>query len=516
MDPKAPTSKPRTPSLGHAVRQANSWREAYNPLRGLTIATAISHLEAGQRGEMADLQWLYRFIERRNSTCRALIIRRRSAIQKLDWSIKLRDDLPPGIKPAVGIAQKELLRAAYERVDNLTDTIRWLTLAEFRGYAHLQIHRDSLGRATHFEPLDQWNWVRDGLFGDWLFNPEARSTGAEGLRTDPLADIFQQSRSDFIYRECDMPIDEIALICYLRKTLSQKDWDAFVEIYGIPSGVVTMPPNIPAGQTAEYEAAAAAVAGGGSGALPNGSAYTPNDQPRGINPFRDHIRYQDEELVLAGTAGKLTMLTESGSGTLAGNAQADTFDEIAEAEAAEISECLQRNFDNHILDRAFPGIPHLAYFELAANRETDPKDILDMAWKAKLGGLRLDPDEVAEAIGFKVSLIPEMLMPSGQPHSLPPGGGLYNRTPDPAPAAATADHLGVPTTWLEPVADLIADLQKKAADSSVTDADLATFLQQATERLPELFADMDIDGLANIFEASLGDATLDAIRAKLR
>ena len=46
-------------------------------------------------------------------------------------------------------------------------------------------------------------------------------------------------------RTWDRPLDEIARIKYVRANLSQKDWDAFIELYGIPGWIVFMPPNTP-------------------------------------------------------------------------------------------------------------------------------------------------------------------------------------------------------------------------------------------------------------------------------
>ena len=70
------------------IAAANAWRDQYNPLRGLTIRRAIGMLEEGERGAYSDLQWTYRFIEMQDPTLGALIERRTSAIQKLDWSVK--------------------------------------------------------------------------------------------------------------------------------------------------------------------------------------------------------------------------------------------------------------------------------------------------------------------------------------------------------------------------------------------------------------------------------------------
>ena len=37
----------------------NAWRDQYNPLRGMSLPRLVSLLEAGERGQFADLQWLY-------------------------------------------------------------------------------------------------------------------------------------------------------------------------------------------------------------------------------------------------------------------------------------------------------------------------------------------------------------------------------------------------------------------------------------------------------------------------
>jgi hypothetical protein len=44
--------------------KSNRWRDAYNPLRGLSMPRLVSLLEAGERGQYADLQWFYHYMER--------------------------------------------------------------------------------------------------------------------------------------------------------------------------------------------------------------------------------------------------------------------------------------------------------------------------------------------------------------------------------------------------------------------------------------------------------------------
>lgn len=74
------------------LRAANRWRDQYNPTRGLTIERAANLLEAGERGEYADLQWLYRFVEKRDTTLAALLARYDGGLLKLDWTIKETND----------------------------------------------------------------------------------------------------------------------------------------------------------------------------------------------------------------------------------------------------------------------------------------------------------------------------------------------------------------------------------------------------------------------------------------
>jgi len=100
----------------------------------------------------------------------------------------------------------------------------------------------------------------------------------------------------------------------------------------------------------------------------------------------------------------LTMLAKSGSGTLAGNAHADTFNMLARSEARKISEICRRDIDSQILDRNFPGQPRLAYFELAANEETDIGDVIDHAEKLGRSGYQIEETDLSERTGYNLTM----------------------------------------------------------------------------------------------------------------
>ncbi|MCW1884008.1 DUF935 domain-containing protein [Luteolibacter flavescens] len=401
------------------VAAANLWRDSYNPLRGLTISRAINLLEAGERGEYADLQWTYRFIEMQDATLGALLERRTAAIQRLDWNIKVRENVPAG-KEEIARTQEAALRAAYERITNLSSALESLAMASFRGFTHLEKVLDAAGNVVEFAPVDQWFWVRHGLYGRWQMNKEARFGVALGEDV-PL--------ERFIIREVSRPINRVALICFVRKGLSQKDWDGFIETFGIPAVFIIAPENIPKDKTEEYLDAADQVSSDARGVLPGGSdVKTVDNGARGANPFKEHIDYQDSQVVLRGTGGKLTMLNDAtGLGSGQSDAHEKTFDDIAAAEAKEVSEILQKQFDAQILAAVTPGEAAFAYFELAANEETDAGKVVADVATLDGAGYDVDTDFIKEKTGYPVTRKVVAPPATGPAPSTAPADPILNR-----------------------------------------------------------------------------------------
>jgi len=393
------------------LQLATNWRAQYNPLRGLTIAQLVTMLEAAERGNYARLQWLYRFVEKRNSTLRAVLQRRQASLTRLDWDIRLRDagSAATSNPRTLAARQAAVLRDAYERIGNLREAVTFLALAEFRGYAHLERHFDRQGRTVALKPVPQWFWARLGPDAPWQYNAMARP----GL---PMPGDPELDPKRIIFRECDSPVDEVAVIAHVRQSLSQKDWDGFVETYGLPPLFLELPPDIPAEREVEYQMQAEAIIGDARGTVPHGTQiHTVDSGARGQNPFAEHLRYQDEMIVLAATGGKLTALAESGTGTLAGAAHQRAFDDITESEAALISEVFQEQFDRPLLEQVFPGQPQMAYFELAATQSLDPADVIAQALTLARAGYEIDPAELSEKTGYRLKLRNYALLPIPKP-----------------------------------------------------------------------------------------------------
>jgi hypothetical protein len=252
--------------------------------------------------------------------------------------------------------QAAFLREVYDGIENFRDALGFLFTGFFRGYAHLEKHYGEDGAIERLEPVEQWFWVREGMFGEWEYNENAVSGRRRGIPIE---------REDFVVFET-VALNRMLAMMYLRRNLCEKDWDSHLEVFGIPSTFLIGPPNASAAkEEEEYQRIAEEIISDGRGYLPNGSDIKYVTGGGGKPPFKERLEYLDRLVAMVGTGGLLTMMAQPGSGTLAGNAHTETFLQIARRDAAALSEVLQRDIDLPLLAEAFPGWPPLAYFEFA-------------------------------------------------------------------------------------------------------------------------------------------------------
>jgi len=286
--------------------------------------------------------------------------------------------------------QRDFLRMVYDGIENFKDAVGFLWSGVFRGYAHLEKHFSSSGLIERLEPVEQWFWVRDGMFGDWEYNRHANP----GLLRGESIEL-----GNFVVFET-MALNRILSMLYLRKNLSAKDWDSYLAVYGIPSVFLVGPPNASADREKEFQEIAEMLINDGRGYLPNGSDIKYVNGGGGKAPFLEHIEYLDKQITIAATGGLLTMLSEAGSGTLAGGAHSETFMQIARADAVSLSAVLQRDIDAPLLAEAFPGQPALAYFEFSPVASEQTRQVVQDAVELSKAGLKVDAAEVAEKTGY--------------------------------------------------------------------------------------------------------------------
>jgi phage gp29-like protein len=230
------------------------------------------------------------------------------------------------------------------------------------------------------------------MYGAWEYNSNAVSGRNRGVPIEAENFVVMES----------VAINRMLAVLYLRKNLSQKDWDSFLEVYGIPSVFLVGPPNTPETKENEYQKIAEQLISDGRGYLPYGSDIKYVNGGGNRPPFMEHIDYIDRQITLAATGGLLTMLAQSGSGTLAGGAHQETFMQIARSDAAMLSEVFQAQFDTPLLRQFFPGEPILAYFEFVPPTADEVSRVIQDAVELSKAGVRMDAGELGEKTGYSL------------------------------------------------------------------------------------------------------------------
>ena len=361
-----------------------------NPLRNLSFTNIVEWLEEGERGAFSNLQWFYRSMEQSEPILLASIKRVLSAIEELDWSVRIRDDAEDKGKMAEAEAQKEILDSTYEAIMELDVAIRFLAMADFRGFAHLEkIWEDN--QLKELVPVPQWHWVlKEGKANHWAYLSEADLGSEYGGQIVP--------RDKFVIRQTEHYVDRAVVASYLRKSFATKDWAQYVEYFGIPRAVVGVPAG--AQDHDKWFEQAKRISQGNPGVLPAESTVSWPNLQSGTDPFEKMCRYLDEQIVLSSTNGMLTVLPQSGSGTLAGGAHAEAFRDLSRATASKISAIFQRDVDEYVLrSNGFDG-EIWAYFSLEYERDRDSTAVADMLKSLREAGVKVGIKELQERIGW--------------------------------------------------------------------------------------------------------------------
>lgn len=491
----------------------NRYRDSNNPLRGLNMPRAVAMMQEAQRGVMANLQWLYAAetgIEATDPDLMAIIERTVSGIATLDWQIITDDERAVGFDQVLADEQAAFLRESYSQCEGLDDAFEHLVMARFRGYSHLQPWIADDWSLDRLDPMMQYNMCRNGTRNEWAWNPEAQQITYDGCPVKLTPD-------DYIVLSNKRPVNRIALIKYVRATTAEKDWDAYVEIYGIPGVFIIMPNNVPNGKEEEYAEKAEQAAAAASGALPAGSTVTTLSEARSVQPFQTRLEWLQKQLVLAGTGGLLTMLTESGSGTLAGSAHSSTWDLIIRRIADVVVRPLHKQYEAKALRARFGERPCLARIVLRAEQERNAKDAVSNISLLANAGYQVDVAQIERETGYKVTLKPQ-IDPAAT--SFP---GMTARDPvakQPEPVAKREDGFAGRDGRPEDTPPLNAILEAFAEGSQKWRSALETLMQDPTpEAAQKLIAQIrdespDNQPLADAIEQMLATTYTEAINAK--
>jgi phage gp29-like protein len=431
------SSTAKTRPLTFSAAPDNTWRDAYDPWRGMSVGRIIHLLESFPRGEFADFAWTLAApitgVESRDADMLTLVDRRCAAILEMDWDIRTVSETRTAYDAALAAEQVAALREAYERITNLTEVFEHLTLATFHGYAFAEPIRDAARQITRFACVAPWNIIRDGTAGAWKYNPEATSTTFDALPAE-----FLIPEEEWLWRSCARPVGGISLVKWFREQITDRNWDAAQEIFSVPGGIIIMPPDCADDAKKNFLEAAKQIPRGGSCVLPAGASFSATSFPTEIvQLFTMRKKDLQERLILAGTGGILTTLAAStGLNSDASSTQADAYATLAAGDATRISESFQRLIDREVLARLFPGKPRLAYFRIASEDAEDTQSYIANVVALAGAGIEVDVEEIHEKTGYKLTR-------KETPQTPPNGGGFANtrKTADtPLNGTASGSH----------------------------------------------------------------------------
>ena len=390
----------------------NSWLDTVNPIRGLSISAAKSIFDSARKNGSALLQKIYAEIEDCDPTLMTCVDRRAAAIAGIGWQVNARaSEQDQGLAEA----QRQAVDAFLSGIENLEDALEHLDLAFFRGFSHVQPVWEPDNTVRRINLLDSWNFLQEKHTGKWYYNPEASTdlTGCEEITPEARLVTLTHRR----------PIDWPALIVYIRKALGEQDWGRYVERYGLPNFIATMHAGATDAQRDEYLKTAKAVREGQPAALPNGgSVTTVGTESRGQDPFSLFLEHQEKQIVLMATGGTLTSLAQADTGSLAGGAQMDVWQQIVARDVTVISAAINRALVRPFLAAAFPGKPVAAEFKIETVEKPGKKETAELAATLRSAGYTIDQSELEEAVGFK-------LEKDATPQPAPGGMLLNKETP---------------------------------------------------------------------------------------
>lgn len=395
LAPPMPVNGIHALDYGRRLNEMAKWRDAYNPLRGISPAVVTRHIENAERGAQAGWQWLLKWVFTEDAVCSALEERSTSALSAMEWDIVISDAATDGQK-AMAEAQRAGLKAFYESLCGFRASIAEIGRARFYGCSFLEKTVHPSGR-LELKPIKPYYFVRDGSHGAWSLNPSISDGVTVGERIDPR---------QWVIRTVDSPVGRRAARMFTIKNYGIKNWQGFVEVYGIPAIFGIMPEDIDDKTRDEFIEIIDRVISDARGALPGGTDIkTVEAKTTGNSPFKELADWCDSQVVISATHGLLTMLTAPGSGTLAGSAHQEAFDLLAAKEAVDVSEILQEQVDRPWMEENHPGEPILAYFRLAPQTKYDPSKVVEHVGKLKSAGYGVDLEQLKERSGYNIYVI---------------------------------------------------------------------------------------------------------------
>lgn len=298
------------------------------------------------------------------------------------WKIDAADDSTEAQR------QKNALEEFYHSVNGLQQSFGQLASAMFYGYAHLQYIEDSWGR--RFEFIPQRYWVRPGVLNEWQFNPQCYIGVDTGESVEDETLVVMEHRYPILFP---------AARASFERNHAKITWDNHMDRYGSAPVIITAPKDASAAVMDALERACEQLKSGASIVLPPDCKAEPLKASNiNENYFLSRINMADKDQVRFVMAGTLTVLNESGSGTLAGGAHTDSWNAVVSAVCSKVAEAFNTAISPLILGDGEP----LARLHITFDTVQTPLQKAEEIAALADGGVRPEKTEIEEKIGMSI------------------------------------------------------------------------------------------------------------------
>ena len=382
-----------TENKGASAKLANDFIAQMNPLRGLTKPEIEQMLENAKRGNDIRLQVAFSEIERNMPIFGVCIQKRLSGIQSKDWDILPLDESNP-----VAVKQAERVKKVFQQcdtknIDGLSEAIRHLSMATFRGRAVVKPFVDENG--LRFKILQNWNVLEKNNRLYWNPQPER----ARGL-VDPESELDAISQDEVCWVKEDLPVDYPGIQVFLRQLVGEDTWAQAIERYGLAQIILKAPEGTPESVLNQWTMRAQRICQGGSGVIPGDSEVIQLTAARGQDPFTQYIEHQMEVISILSTGGTLaTIGGSSGLGSSLAEVQKEQFNQLVSNDCKRISNTISEVAVRKVVE--FLGYDEvLCRFSYPEHDEITVREYISMMKELKSAGVKIDMQEFKKVVGL--------------------------------------------------------------------------------------------------------------------
>lgn len=493
--------------------------QRFNPLRNLTPATLTAALDSFESGYLRQAALIWEAIEQRDDAAKIAIPKRRKSVSRRPWDIIKVDDSPQAERDA------EALTFFYNHLTATCATDRNVR-GGFRTLVNQMMHAEFYQYAAH----------------EIIWQPKKSETGrmllTAELRYVPLY-FFENRTGELRYTGPDGLIDGQALdkdgwmittgeglhkaiaVCRMFKHLSLQDWINYSERFGVPGVHGTTNAAKGSQEYLDFCEALEKFANDFIVATGEGTKIELIEAGKtGDAPFAPMVERMDRKITALCRGADLgTISSQDAAGA---SLQADETNLLLDDDCENITETLNTYLDRFVL-RWLNGPSHTgrAYIKVLPPVETDTKLDIQVDKHLLEHGGELDAAETYERYGRSLPqgleglrLRKSVSVPAelDTTTDLPPVVQAEND----ATLARFASAIGVPSEWVAPLARQLAQIEAKARDKTLTDAEFLDFFEKSVTATPELLADMDIEAFAAVLEATMGAAAIEGLKRNLQ